>query len=223
VTLARFRLCPVPWAGLVVLAVVWVPLARLAVTGPAEPEDGVTAFRMAALALGLGAAVLAAPETDPPRDLLRATPLAHWRALAPRLAGWLALATAALLAAARLAGTGGWTGAELALAAWPNLLLMSAACLLGAGPTSTLGGGAAGLAVVVALERAGRAWPELPLRPVDVPGGPGWAASQAWTVALGLALAAAALLLEARAGTRPGARRPSPSRSRRATEARARP
>jgi hypothetical protein len=222
VTLARFRLRPVPWAGLVVLAAVWVPLARLAASGPAEPEDGVTAFRMAALGLGLGAAVLVAPETDPPRDLLRATPLAHWPALGPRLAGWLVLATAALLAAARLAGTAAWTGAELALAGWPNLLLMSAACLLGAGPTSTLGGGAAGLAVVVALERAGRAWPELPLRPVDVPGGPGWAASQAWTLALGLALVAAALLLEARAGTRSGGRRPR-DRPRRATEARAGP
>jgi hypothetical protein len=222
-TLARYRLRPLPWAGLALLAGAWVPLARLAAAAPPDPDDGVAAFRMAALALGLGAAVLAAPETDPPRELLRAAPLARWKALALRLAAWLALGTAAVLAAARLAGTDGWTGADLALAAWPNLLLMNAACFLGAAPTSTLGGGAAGLAAVVALERAGRAWPAwFPVRPTDVPGGPGWAASQVWTLALGLALAAAALLLEARAGTRPGGR-PQPTRPRRATEARTGP
>ena len=89
--LARYRLRPVPWGWLAVLAAGWLLLTRLLVELPNDPGMGVTVFRWAALLLGLGGAVLAAPETDPPQDLLRAGPVPHWRTLALRLAGWLAL------------------------------------------------------------------------------------------------------------------------------------
>jgi hypothetical protein len=225
-TLARFRLRPVPWAGLTLLAGAWMLLARLVATAPAKPEIGVTAFRMAALLLGLAGALLAAPETDPPRDLLRSAPRARWRALALRLAGWLALGAPAVLgAAAWLAGTAGWSGADLARAALPDFLLMTAACFLGAGPTSALGGGVAGLAAVAALAAAGRAWPaRFPVQLGSLPGEPAWATSRAWMVGFAVAMAATALLLEARAGTRfawPGRRRLIGARP--ATEGRAGP
>jgi hypothetical protein len=75
----------------------------------------VTVVRLAAFLLGVSGAVLAAPETDLPRDVLRTTPTARWRTLALRLAGWLALGTAPIVAlAVLLDGTGGWTAADLA-------------------------------------------------------------------------------------------------------------
>lgn len=204
-TLARFRLRPVPWTWLVLLAAGWVPLARLLAAAPADAGTGVAAFRLAALLLGLGAAVLAAPETDPPRDLLRSTAVSRWPGLALRLAGWLALGTTAVAAtAAWLDGTAGWAAADLGRAAMANFLLMTAVCFLVASLTSVLGGGAAGLAAVLALHGATLAWPErFPVKLGSVPGDPAWPASQAWTTAGAAALVTAALALEHRAGTRP--------------------
>jgi hypothetical protein len=215
VPLARLWLRPVPWAWLALLVAGWVPLARLAAAAPADPELGVTAFRLAAVGLGLGAAVLAAPETDPPRDLLRAVPVPRWVGLAVRLAGWLVLGVpAVVVAAAWVDGTGGWPAADLVRAALPGFLLMTAVCFLAAGPTSVLGGGGAGLAAVLASSTAARTWPErFPIQLLAVPGDPGWPASQPWTVATAATLVAAALALEHRAGTRlaPPSLRTSPS------------
>jgi hypothetical protein len=204
VTLARFRLRPVPWAWLGLLAAGWVPFARLVATAPADPEIGVDAFLLAGLLLGLGAGVLAAPETDPPRDLLRAAPLARWAGLALRLAGWLALGTAAVAAASAWVGpTGGWTANQLARAAAVNFLLTTAVSFLAAGPTSAFGGGLAGLAAALAVEAAGRAWPEgFPVHLAPGPADPG----RPWTLAASAALVAAALALEHRTGLGTGPR-----------------
>jgi hypothetical protein len=208
--LARFRLRPVPWSRLAVLAAGWLLLTGLLAAVPRDPQVGVVVVRWAALLLGLGGVVLAAPETDPPRDLLRAEPVPRWRALALRLAGWLLLGTIPVLVlAARLGGTAGWTAADLARATLPNFLLATAVGFLAANLTSVLGGGAAAMAAMVGLDTAGRVWPGwFPVQLRSVPGGPHWQASRAWMVGVSLALMAVALLLEARAGTRVGRPRP---------------
>jgi len=225
--LARFRLRPVRWGWLAVLAAGWFLLTELLAAVPRDPQLGVMVVRWAALLLGLGGVVLAAPETDPPRDLLRAAPVPRWRTLALRLAGWLALgALAVLTLAVRLDGTARWTAADLVRGMLPNFLLATAAGFLAANLTSVLGGGAAAMAAIVGLDTAGRAWPAgFPVQLRSVPGAPHWQASRVWMVGLSLALVAVALLLEARAGTRVGLprrrcpmARPSP-----ASQARARP
>jgi hypothetical protein len=217
-TLLRYRQRPVTWGWLAGLAAGWF-LGVWALAGlPDDPGTGVAVVRLAAFLLGLGGAVLAAPETDPPRDVLRTTPTAHWRTLALRLAGWLALGTAPVLALAMLLdGLGGWTAADLARGVWPNFLVVTAAAFLAASLTSTLGGGAAALAVVVVLYLAGRTWPAwFPVQLGAVPGGPHWQASRAWLVAVGVALVALALLVERRTGLgmAPPGRRAGPRPSR---------
>jgi hypothetical protein len=217
-TLARGRLRPIPWGWLAVLAAAWCLVAALLATVPRDPGLRVVVFRWAAFVLGLGGGVLAAPETDPARDVLRAAPTPWWRTLALRLAGWLLLGTASVLVlAVWLAGTAGWTAANLVRGALPNFLLVTAAGFLAASRTSVLGGGAAAMAVVAGLDVAGRAWPAwFPVQLRSVPGGPHWQASRVWMVASSLALIAAALLAERRAGDRlgvPGRRRPSPRAS----------
>jgi hypothetical protein len=203
--LARFRLRPGPWGWLAVLAAGWCLLTELLAAVPRDPQVGVVVVRWAALLLGLGGVVLAAPETDPPREVLRAVPVPWWRTLALRLAGWLALgALAVLTLAVRLAGTAGWTAADLIRGALPNFLLVTAAGFLAANLTSVLGGGAAAMAAMVGLDTAGRAWPAwFPVQLRSVPGGPYWQASRVSMVGLSLALVTAALLLEARTGARP--------------------
>jgi hypothetical protein len=223
--LTRYRLRPVPWGWLAVLAAGWLPLTRLLVDLPRDPAMGAAMFRWAALGLGLAGAILAAPETDPPRDLLRAGPVPRWRTLALRLAGWLALGAAPVLAlAALLDGLAGWTAADLARGALPGFGLATAVGFLAASLTSVLGGGAAAMATAVGLSVAGRAWPSwFPVLLDSVPGDPRWPSSRAWMVGVGLALVVAALLLEARAGTRAGVphRRRGPARPGQASEVRA--
>lgn len=231
--LARYRLAPVPWGGLAVLATGWLLGTRLLVELPEDPAMGVTMLRWAAL---LGGAILAAPETDPPRDVLRAVPRPRWRTLTLRLLGWLALGGPAVLALAGLLdGLAGWTAADLARGALPGFWLTTAAGFLGAALTSVLGGGAATMATAVGLSQAARAWPTwFPVQLGSVPGDPRWPSSRAWTVGLGLVLITAALALEARTGARlPGPRtrrRPAArpgaatgARSETASEARAGP
>jgi hypothetical protein len=225
-TLARHRLRPVPWAVLAVFAAGWFLLAGLLASGATDPGEGVVRFRLMVFLLGLGAAVLSAPETDPARDVLRAAPVSLWRALALRLAGWLALGTLPVLTLALLLdGTGGWTAAGLAGAALPSFLLVSAASFFAARATSALAGGAAAGAAVAALGLAGRVWPELPLQLGSVPGGPHWQTSRALMAAVGLLLVATALSLEHRTGRRPGPPRPRAMapRARPAAGSRARP
>jgi hypothetical protein len=208
-TLARHRLRPVPWPLLAVFAAGWFLLADLLAGGATDPGEGVVRFRLMVFLLGLGAAVLSAPETDPARDVLRAAPVPLWRALALRLAGWLALGTPPVLGlAVLLDGSGGWTAADLAGAALPGFLLVSAASFFAARATSALAGGAVAGTAVVALGLAGRAWPALPLQLGSVPGAPHWQASRALMVAVGLLLVVATLSLEHRTGRRPGPPRP---------------
>jgi hypothetical protein len=224
---ARFRLRPVPWGWLAVLVAGWCLLTELLAAVPRDPQLGVMVVRWAALLLGLGGVVLAAPETDPPREVLRAAPVPRWRTLALRLAGWLLLGSVPVLVlAVRLGGTAGWTAADLVRGALPNFVLATAVGFLAANLTSVLGGGAAAMAAIVGLDTAGRVWPAgFPVQLRSVPGGQHWQASRAWMVGLSLALVAVALLLEARAGTRVGlpfrgrpTARPSP-----VSQARARP
>jgi hypothetical protein len=226
VALARHRLRPVPWRWLAVLAAGWFLLAGLLATGASDPGVGVGRFRLAAFLLGLGAALLTAPEIDPARDVLRAAPVPLWRALALRLAGWLALGTPPVLAlAALLDGRAGWTAADLARATLPGFLLVSAAGFLAARATSALAGGALAAAVVAALGLAGRVWPALPLQLGSAPGAPHWQASRALMVAVGLLLVVLTLSLEHRTGRRPGPprRRALAPRARPAAGSRARP
>jgi hypothetical protein len=63
--LARYRLRPVPWGWLAVLTTGWLLGTRLLVELPIDPGMAITVIRWTALLLGLGGAVLAAPETDP--------------------------------------------------------------------------------------------------------------------------------------------------------------
>jgi hypothetical protein len=216
-TLARGRLRPIPWGRLAVLAAGWCLVAALLATVPRDPGRGVVVVRWAAFVLGLGGGVLAAPETDPARDVLRAAPTPWWRTLALRLAGWLLLGTVPVLAlAVWLDGTAGWTAANLVRGALPNFLLVTAAGFLAASRTSVLGGGAAAMAAVVGLDTAGRAWPaEFPVQLRGVPGGPHWQASRVWMVAGSLALVVVALLAERRTGlglARPRRAGPRPGR-----------
>ena len=199
--LARYRLRPVPWGWLAVLVTGWLLGTRLLVELPIDPGMGITVVRWTALLLGLGGAVLAAPETDPPQDLLRAGPVPHWRTLALRLAGWLALGAAPILALAALLD------------------------VLAAARTSILDGGAAAMATTVGLTTAGRAWPAwFPIQLTSVPGDPRWHSSRVWMVGLSLALAASALLAERRTGLALRRRRRRPtSRPSPASEARVRP
>ena len=225
--LARYRLRPVPWGWLAVLAAGWWLLTELLAGVPRDPQVSIVVVRWAALLLGLGGVALAAPETDSPRELLRAAPVPRWRTLALRLAGWLLLGTVPVLVlAVRLDGTAGWTAADLVHGALPNFLLVTAAGFLAANLTSVLGGGAAAMAAIVGLDTTGRVWPAgFPVQLRSVPGSPLWQASRVWMVGLSLALVATALLLEARAGTRvglPRRRRPT-VRSSPASQARVRP
>jgi hypothetical protein len=221
--LARYRLRPVSWGWLALVTAGWLPLTRLLVELPADPGMGVTLFRWAALLLGLGGAVLGAPETDPPRDVLRAGPVPCWRALALRLAGWLALGMASILALAGLLnGLAGWTMADLARGSLPGFGLASACAFLAAAWTSVLGGGAA-MAAAVGLSTAGRAWPAwFPIQLASVPGDPRWPSSRAWMVGLALVLMVAALALEARTGARLGRPRRPAARPSAASQAKAR-
>lgn len=217
--LAGYRLRPVPWAWLAGLAVGWLLLTRALAAAAPGPGFRVGVLRWAAALLGLGATLLAAPEADPPRDVLRAAPVPSWRAPALRLGGWLALGAAPVLALAALLGPAiGWSATDLARGALPSFLLATAAGFLAAGRTSVLAGGAVAMAVLVALDTAARAWPAwFPVRLAGVPGDPRWPSSLAWTVGLSLALVVAALALEARTGARVGL----PDRRRRARPGRA--
>jgi hypothetical protein len=204
--LARGRLRPVPWYRLTVLAAGWF-LAMRALAGiPGDSATGVVVLRWAAFLLGLGAAILTAPETDPPRDILRATPVPLWRTLALRLTGWLLLAAAPVVALAlELDGTGGWTTTHLGWGALPNLLLATATGFLAARVTSTMGGGTAALTAVIAVDLVARACPAgFPIQLLSVPGDPYWRASRAWIVVGSLGLIALALALERRSGRRLG-------------------
>jgi hypothetical protein len=218
--LTRYRLRPVSWGWLAVLAAGWLPLTRLLAGLPDDPGMGVTLFRWAALLLGLGGALLAAPETDPPRDLLRVGPVPRWRTLALRLAGWLVLGAAPILVlAALLDGLAGWPAADLAGGTLPGFGLATASAFLAAAWTSVLGGGAAAMTVAVGLSTAGRAWPAwFPVQLASVPGDPRWQSSRVWMAGLSLGLVAIALALEARTGVgfgrprrRRAARRPTPA------------
>jgi hypothetical protein len=225
-TLARYRLRPVSWGWLAALAAGWLPFTRLLAGLPNDSGMGVVVFRWAALLLGLGGAVLAAPETDPPRDLLRAGPVPLRGTLALRLAGWLALGAAPILAlAALLDGIAGWAAADLARGSLPGSCLATAVGFLAAARTSVLGGGAAVMATAVGLSVAGRAWPAwFPIQLASVPGDPRWHSSRAWMVGLSVVLVVVALVLEARSGAHFGRprRRPAP-RPGATSEARARP
>ena len=122
-----------------------------------RPGMGVTVFRWAALLLGLGGVVLAAPETDP-QDLLRAGPVPRWRTLALRLATWLALGRRRSWPWRRC-----WTAWPAGPPpTWPEALpgfgLATASAFLAAGGVGP-GRRRAAMAAAVALSTAGRAWP----------------------------------------------------------------
>jgi hypothetical protein len=223
--LVRYRLRPVPWGWLAVLAAGWLLFIRLLVDLAGDPSIGVVIFRWSSLLLGVAGAVMSAPETDPPHDVLRAGPVPRWRALALRLVGWLALGAAAILALAGLLdGLAGWTAADLIRGALPGFGLATAVGFLAGARTSVLGGGAAAMAAAVGLSAAGRAWPAwFPIPLASVPGDPRWQSSRAWMVGLSLVLVTAALALEARTGTGDGLPRRRPAgRSSAASAARAR-
>jgi hypothetical protein len=199
-TLARYRLRPVPWGRLAGLAAGWFLATWALVDLPGDPTIGVKVFQWAAFLLGLVGTVLAAPETDPPRAVLRAEPVPLWRTLALRLAGWLALGAAPILTlAVLLDGLAGWTAADLTAGTLPGYLLATAVGFLAAARASVLGGGATAMAVIVGLYSAGRAWPAwFPVQLDSGPGDPHWQSSQTWMVGLSLALVAAALVAERR-------------------------
>jgi hypothetical protein len=199
-TLARYRLRPVPWGRLAGLAAGWFLATWALVDLPGDPTIAVKVFQWAAFLLGLVGTVLAAPETDPPRAVLRAEPVPLWRTLALRLAGWLALGAAPILTlAVLLDGLAGWTAADLTAGTLPGYLLATAVGFLAAARASVLGGGATAMAVIVGLYSAGRAWPAwFPVQLDSGPGDPHWQSSQTWMVGLSLALVAAALVAERR-------------------------
>jgi len=226
VALVRGRLRLVPWGWLATLVVGWSVLIQLLAIAVGDPQAGVVIYRWAASLVGLGAVVLTAPETDPPRDVLRATPLPLWWTMALRLTGWLLLGAVPVVAlAVGLGDTAGWTTTDLGWGALPNFLLVTAAGFLAARVTSTLGGGVAALTTVIALDLATRVWPaEFPIQLLSVPSEPSWQASRAWMVAGSLGLVAVALVLERSTGTRLGLpRRRPPTRPHPAAQARSRP
>jgi hypothetical protein len=199
-TLARYRLRPVLWGRLAGLAAGWFLATWALVDLLGDPMIGVKVFQWAAFLVGLGGTVLAAPETDPPRAVLRAEPVPLWRTLALRLAGWLALGAAPILAlAVLLDGLGGWTAADLTTGTLAGYLLVTASGFLAGARASVLGGGATAMAVLVGMLSAGRTWPAwFPVQLDSGPGDPRWLSSHAWMVGLSLTLVAAALVAERR-------------------------
>jgi hypothetical protein len=181
--------------------------------------------------VGRPAARAGCSHSDRPRDRPaprgpagRALPL--WGTLLLRLAGWLALGAAPILTlAALLDGASGWTATDLVRGALPNFLLVTATAFLAARASSTLGGGAAAIALVVGVDLAGRAWPRFPVQFGAIPGARLWQTGRVWMVAVSLALVAVALLAERHTGAPLGGsrHRRRPAQPGRASQVKARP
>lgn len=189
VTLARYRLRPLPCLR---LAVVVCLGALSAAALYADARDAASAYgRLATFAavLGLGGALLTAPETDPDSDALEPVPRAAWRTTAARLTAWAVLGgTAQVGLAVVLSGSRGWSAPQLLLGAGPAFGLLTAVSAAVAARSSALMGGAAGLAILLVLEVLPTWYPRVPLQLGLVPGHPLAAAASGWTLGVTVAL-----------------------------------
>jgi len=208
VILARYCLRPLPCLRLAagaVLAALAAALLYAAAPDPASAYGWLAAF---AALLGLGGALLTAPETDPDSDALEPVPRAAWRTTVVRLAAWAALGAAVLggLAAA-LSDSRGWSAAQLLLCAGPAFGLLTAVSAAVAARSSALVGGAAGLAAVGVLRVLPTWFPRLPLQLGLLPDDPLTPTARGWVLGVTLALLAVVVGERRRRGLGlPGAR-----------------
>ncbi len=131
VTVARYRLRPVPWLLIVTLSACWAGVTAWAAPrlGPAPAS---IAVQVSGLVLGLAGSFLVSADTDPPAPVLRVAPVGYWRAYAVRLLVWMPAAVIAV----------GLVGAHVAarehVPAVPVVAAATASYLLAAGISGLL-------------------------------------------------------------------------------------
>jgi hypothetical protein len=205
--LARYRLRPVPWAGLAAGLVVLAALALPFTAGPG-PGTADRAIGVVGCLLGVGAALLTAPETDPDRGVLDAVPVPAWRTVALRLAAWAVMGGGVLTA---LAFALTWEYGrlhDLLASGLPAFLFASALAAAAAARTSGLAGGGATTAAAVVLAVVGAFRPRFPVRLLALPQEPGAATSRALLLAMAAVLVTVLLVERARRGVPPPGRGP---------------
>lgn len=187
-TLARYRLRPVPWLPVAVAAVFGALTAALGFGAAADPVAAYGRLVLFAELLGLGGALLTAPETDPHSEVLEPLPRAPWRTTIVRLAAWALLGGVLLGGLALvLSGSRGWSGSQL-LGVLPAFALLTGLTAAVAARSSALLGAATGLAALFLLRMLPLWQPRLPLQLALAPADPLAPTARTWVLALAATL-----------------------------------
>jgi hypothetical protein len=203
VTLARYRLRPLPWGRLVLAALAVGALAHRLYQGMGDPLSAFLVLPVLACLWAAPAALLTAPETDPDADAQEAAPVGAWRLVSVRLAAWTCLGVALFGGLSLLLdGSWGWSRGELLLGALPVFWLVSAVNAAVAACSSTLAGAAGGLGAVVLLWQLPMQFPNFPVQLFVPPTDPAVAAGRWWAFAAGALLLALVVVERARRGLR---------------------
>lgn len=200
-TLARYRLCPLPWGRLVLAALAAGVLAHRLYQGMDEPVAAFRVLPVLACLWAVPAALLTAPETDPDVDAQEAAPVGAWRVVLVRLAAWASLGLALFGGLALvLDGSWGWSGGELLLGTLPAFWLVSGVSATAAVRGSALTGAAGGMAAVVLLWRVAAQYPRFPVQLFVPPVDPAAPAGRWWACGIGAVLLALVVLERGRRG-----------------------